>query len=542
VKRLAAIFFALACAAVVVVLGTGASQDDGTYRVRAIFDTAFSVIAGEDVKVAGVKVGKIEKLDITPDNKAAIVLAIEQPGFADFRADASCRIRPQSLIGEKFVECTPTQPRAAGTPAPPPLKTIPDGQPGAGDHLLPVKNTERTVDLDLINNILRLPFRERFSILLSEFGAGLAGNGQALNSAIRRADPALKETDKVLNLLASQNQVLADLARESDQVLAPLADRRRQVADFVVKAGDVAQATADERTNLERSFHRLPEFLRQLRPTMVRLGKLSDQGSPLFEDLGAQSDALNRFARDLGPFSQAGIPAIKSLGAAADVGKDAVPKTLPITKEVRGLAAAAKPLGDNLKATLESLRDTGGIERVLDYVFFQVAAINGFDTVGHYLRAGLIVNTCTTYATTPNPACSAHYASNSSSSSSSASTRAAKIAATPTGDVYLDRMQRILARIAQGEAPEKAARAVLGGARTPVKKHRKAKSKAKKHAAARTAPLKLPSAVLPGAAPESAPATPVPAPDAPQPGGSQPQPSSGAAGQLLDYLLGSGSP
>jgi ABC-type transporter Mla subunit MlaD len=537
VKRLAAILGALACATVVAVLGTGASSGDGgTYRLRAIFDTAFSVIKGEDVKVAGVKVGQIESLDITPDNKAAVVMVIDKPGFADFRSDASCRIRPQSLIGEKFVECTPTQPRAAGQAEKPALKTIPDGQPGAGQHLLPVSNTQRTVDLDLINNIMRLPYRERFSILLNEFGAGLAGNGQALNSAIRRADPALKETDKVINLLASQNQVLADLARESDQVLAPLADRRRQVADFVVKAGDVAQATADRRSDLQRTFARLPEFLRQLKPTMVRLGSFSDQAAPVVEDLGAEAPSLSRFARALGPFSQAGIPAIKSLGSAADVGKVAVPKTLPITKEVRGLAAAAKPLGTNLRATLESLRDTGGIERALDYVFFQVAAINGFDTIGHYLRAGLIVNTCTTYATTLNPACSAHYASNSSST---ASTRAAKIAASPTGDVYLDRMQRILALIGQGVPADKAAKMVLRGARTPVKKAttKKAKAKASKPAAVRTAPIRLPSAVLPGAAPQPAPA----APAAPQAAGDAPQ-TSDASGTLLDYLLGSGGP
>src|SRR5439155_4080722 len=228
VKRIAVIFLAVACAAVVLVLGTGASNSDQTYRVRAIFDSAFSVIAGEDVKIAGVKVGKIESLSVTPDNKAAIVLAIDKPGFADFRKDASCRIRPQSLIGEKFIECSPTQPRAPGEPPPPPLKAVPKGQDGAGQSLLPVTNTQRTVDLDLLNNIMRLPFRERFSIILNEFGAGLAGNGRALNEVIRRADPALQQTDKVLNILAQENRTLRDLAREGDRVLAPLADRRRQ--------------------------------------------------------------------------------------------------------------------------------------------------------------------------------------------------------------------------------------------------------------------------------------------------------------------------
>ena len=34
----------------------------------------------------------------------------------------------------------------------------------------------------------------------------------------------------------------------------------------------------------------------------------------------------------------------------------------------------------------------------MDYIFYQVAAVNGFDAFGHYLRAGLIVNQCSSYA------------------------------------------------------------------------------------------------------------------------------------------------
>ena len=67
-----------------------------------------------------------------PQAQAAVVLHIENPGFQDFRADASCTIRPQALIGEKYVDCLPTQPRVEGTPLPPPLHKIPGGQEGAG--------------------------------------------------------------------------------------------------------------------------------------------------------------------------------------------------------------------------------------------------------------------------------------------------------------------------------------------------------------------------------------------------------------------------
>jgi len=105
--------------AVAVVLATRGGEEP--YKVRAIFDNAGFAIPGEDVKVAGVKVGKIDSLDVTDDFKAVVVLNIEDEAYQDFRRDAECQIRPQSLIGEKFVECEPTQARQANADPPPAL-------------------------------------------------------------------------------------------------------------------------------------------------------------------------------------------------------------------------------------------------------------------------------------------------------------------------------------------------------------------------------------------------------------------------------------
>src|SRR3954449_9573307 len=128
-RRALAVILALVSATALAVAGTGASDgSSGDYQVRAIFENSFSLVPGEDVKIAGVKVGKIKSLDVTPDQKAAVVFTITRPGFDDFREDAECTIRPQSLIGEKFIECTPTQPRPAGAAVPDPLPEIPDGE------------------------------------------------------------------------------------------------------------------------------------------------------------------------------------------------------------------------------------------------------------------------------------------------------------------------------------------------------------------------------------------------------------------------------
>jgi ABC-type transporter Mla subunit MlaD len=406
-KRIALVTLILA-AATIAVLGTAADNAD-TYKVRAIFDNAVSAIPGEDVKIAGVKVGKIDSLDVTPEKKAAVVLSITEPGFQDFRQDAECTIRPQSLIGEKFVECTPTQPRAVGEPIPPALRKIEQGK-GKGQHLLPLSQTSTPVDIDLINNILRKPYAERLSIILGELGVAVAARGGDLNQAIRRANPALRETDKVLKVLANQNRVLADLARDSDTVLGPLAREREAVADQFAQSATVAEATADRGDDLEANLRRLPGFLRELRPTMVRLGALSDQATPVFTDLGAQAPAINRLIRQLGPFAQASRPALRTLGQAAEIGGPALVAARPTIRDLRAFARSARPVARNASLLLDSLQKTGGIERLMDYIFYQVAAINGFDQFGHYLRAALIVNLCTTYATTPAPGCSANFA------------------------------------------------------------------------------------------------------------------------------------
>jgi phospholipid/cholesterol/gamma-HCH transport system substrate-binding protein len=415
-KRLLAIAGVLVAAAALLVFGTGASDDGGAYRVRAIFMNAFSVIPGEDVKIAGVKVGKIESLDVTPDHKAAVVLRIDRPGFDDFRTDAECTIRPQSLIGEKFVECTPTQPRPENAQPAPKLRKIERGE-GKGQYLLPVTQTSKPVDLDLVNNTLRLPYRERLTIILNELGTGLAGRGGDLRLAIRNANPALKETDKVLRILADQNRTLATLARDSDTILRPLARDRARVADFVTQAARTSEATAERSGALEQNIAKLPAFLRELTPTMQALGGFADQATPVFTDLGKEAPSINRFIEELGPFSEAGIPAFQSLGSAADVGGPALTKSKPIITQVGQLAANAKPLTNNLASLLTSLKDTGGIERLMDYLFYQVAAINGFDAYGHYLRAGLILNACSQYAIASSPDCLATFENNSASGS-----------------------------------------------------------------------------------------------------------------------------
>jgi ABC-type transporter Mla subunit MlaD len=392
--------------------------DDDTndhYFVRAIFDNASTLVAGEDVKIAGAPVGVISDMDVTPDKRAAVTLRIDDEGFVPFKEDARCSIRLQGLIGEKFVECEP------GSTSKAPLAVIEDGD-GEGERLLPVENTSSPVDLDLLNNIMRLPYRQRFAILLSELGTGLAGRGEELNEVIHRANPALRETDEVLAILAGQNRALARLAANSDRALAPLARERERFAHWIVEANRTGEASAERRTDIARGIDRLPAFLRELRLLMVDLEGLTDQGTPLLDDLGAAAPDLGRLIRAQGTLADASRESFPSLGDALERGRPALMDARPLIRDLGRLGEQLAPVSVDLDDLTESLDSTGAIERLNDFLYYLALSTNGFDSLGHYLRAGLVTNTCTEYATTASSiACNANFTGILSASGASGS-------------------------------------------------------------------------------------------------------------------------
>mgnify|MGYP001389388916 CR=1 FL=1 len=423
-RRLVAIAAIVLAALAVLVVGTGASSDGGSYKVRAIFDNAGFLVPGEDVKVAGVVVGRIDALEVTRDKKAAVVLEITDPAFRNFRQDARCQIRYQSLLGEKYVACEPTQPRGEGEPPAPPLRQIAAG-PNKGQHLLPVERTSSPVDLDMLNNIMRLPERQRLALILNEFGTGLAGNGEKLRAAIRRANPVLDAFDDLLSILADQNRVLAQLARDGDAALQPLAREARAIATFIDKAGETAAATAERGEELERNFELLPELLAELEPTMQRLEEFSRAATPVFADLRAAAPAINQLFEQLGPFTTAALPTLHTLGDAAEISRRALIAARPVISDIRGLARATGPLARDLALGLKSLEREHGIARFMQTVLGFTGALNGYDRVSHFLRTYLFIQApCFNYSVSPT--CSAKFQrlglASSASSADAAST------------------------------------------------------------------------------------------------------------------------
>jgi len=414
-RRLAAIAVLLIGA--LVAIGAGASSSSSktpTYLVRAIFDNAGFAVSGEDVRIAGAPVGSIQSLDVTKNNLAAVTLAITSPGFTPFHQDATCAIRPQSLIGERYVDCFP------GSSSTPALTKITHG-PGTGSYYLPVAQTSSPIDADIVQDIYQLPIRERFALILNELGTGLAARGSDLNAVIQRADPALGDTDRVVQILARQNRQLSQLSTDSNRVLTPLAKVKQAIADFVVQANTTSQASASRAADISQSINRFPPFLRALRPLVADLGLLADQGTPLMTSLGESAAAVSRQFENLTPFANAARPALIALGNSSAKSLPALQATLPLAQRLNKLGIQAEPASKSLDQLLESLNQTGAIEQLMALLFNGTSAANGFDADGHYVRAEPLVGGCTSYVKVPTGGCSADFNIAASADQASAS-------------------------------------------------------------------------------------------------------------------------
>lgn len=446
--RKALLAIGLVAVVVAVALLAGSSGGNG-YLVRAIFDNGGFLVEGEEVRIAGATVGEIEEVDVTEPGevasvkdgreraipgKAVVVMRIDEPGFQDFRADGGCEVRPQSLIGEKFVDCSPTLSRAPGSEPAPELEEIPEGEPGAGQHLLPVENNSTSVDPDLINNINRLPYAQRFRLILNELGASFAGRGEDLEEVVERANPVLRDVNRLFGILNRQRDRLAQLASDSDAILEPLARERASVAGFFRNAGAAGEASSERGEALEASLRKFPAFLRELRGTMRSLEGFSDAATPVFADLGDAAPALTRATRALRPFSAASTVSLKSLGASGEVGGPKIRAADPVVRKARDLAISGAEPTTDLARLLTSTDESGGFDGLVDLIYNSAAATNEFDRYGHFGRTLFALTNCIDYVQAPTSGCSANF------NGPGASISAAPLSAT---DLYMEMLSEL---------------------------------------------------------------------------------------------------
>jgi ABC-type transporter Mla subunit MlaD len=403
-------------AALGAVVFTGASGEAEGKKYWVEFDNAFGLVEGGDLKVGGVRAGTVNRFELTDSEpyKVAVEVEVTEPGFDALRTDSECRVRNQSLIGEYYVDCE------VGTAD----EEIPEG------GTIPVERTSSSIPPDLIASVMRRPYRERFRLLLSELGVGLAGRPEELNEVIKRAHPALKEVNETLAILDRQNETIRDFITDADRVSAAVEPKKEQLSRWAQEAMETAEIQASRADSLQAQWNKLPTFLGELRPTLAQLDATASEQIPFLRRMHAAAPDFHRLLIALEGFSNASRGSTRALGEMAVVGREALTESAEEIAELRELSEDAPRLAKPLRQFLQTIDDRKrsveddplheqlappapdktaaqdgegftGMEALLNYVYWQTLGINGFDQISHFLRIVVLRNDCSAYQNDP---------------------------------------------------------------------------------------------------------------------------------------------
>jgi ABC-type transporter Mla subunit MlaD len=416
-RALSALVLLAALAAAV--MFTGASEEAKGKRYWVEFDNAFGLVEGGDLKIGGVRAGTVNKFELTDTEpyKVAVEVEVSEPGFDALRTDSECRVRNQSLIGEYYVDCEVGKAK----------ELIPE------NGTIPVERTSSSIPPDLIASVMRRPYRERFRLLLSELGVGLAGRPEELNEVIKRAHPALKEVNETLEILDRQNETIKDFITDADRVSAAVEPKKEQLSRWAQEAMETAEIQASRADSLQAQWNKLPTFLGELRPTLAQLDATATEQIPFLRRMHAAAPDFHRLLVALEHFSNASRGSTRALGEMAVVGNKALTESAEEIAELRELSEDAPRLAKPLRQFLQTIDDRErsvdddplhaslappapdktaaqegegftGMEALLNYVYWQTLGINGFDQLSHFLRIVLLRNDCSAYQNAPTAA------------------------------------------------------------------------------------------------------------------------------------------
>jgi ABC-type transporter Mla subunit MlaD len=306
-------------------------SDEG-YTATATFADASTLRKTAPVRIAGVNVGKVTKVEADGEG-AKVTFTVDDEGLP-LHDDATIVLRPRLFLeGNFFLDLRP------GSPSAPDL---PDG----GD--IPVTQTATAVQLDQVLTALQRPDRENLARLLDGYGSALADKptakqdkgqdqevqglsaAEALNRAFTYGGRAGKGSAQVNQaLLGEQAGDLRGLIRSSGEVFAELADSESDLRGLITNFNITTGAFNDESTSLE-------DTLAQLAPTV-------EQAQDQLVDINASFPPLRAYAREL-------TPGVKELPATIRAGNPWLVQTRALLRNqelggvVRDLAIATPDL------------------------------------------------------------------------------------------------------------------------------------------------------------------------------------------------------
>jgi virulence factor Mce-like protein len=244
------------------------------YRVRAVFSDADGVPTAADVRVAGVQVGKVTAVVRDPAYPQATVVTMEisDPRAIPVYSDGTARVRPKTLLGEKYVDLVPGDRR---------------GEELASNGTLPQSNTSTTVEADQIFNAFDARTREEQRLVLQALDAATQHRAGDLQAIIPQLQQGVANLVPVAQVYEKDNPEMARILTNLATLMGTLGDEHQQLAGLLAN-GNIALGAIAQRNQ---------SLIATLREASNVAALLNAAATPTVD---AQRQALARLAPALG--------------------------------------------------------------------------------------------------------------------------------------------------------------------------------------------------------------------------------------------------
>ncbi|MET0972521.1 MAG: MlaD family protein [Thermoleophilaceae bacterium] len=269
-------------ALVLIAIGTylGVTKDipfTRPYELKAAFENAPPIQRNQAVRIAGVDVGKVAKVESAGGDSGAVLVTMKLEDDAlPIHENAEVKVRPRIFFeGNLFMDLRP------GTP---------DSPEADSGYTIPASQTSAPVQIDQVLGVLQTNTREDLQKLLVGYGDALNGKpqpgedddqdpdvqgetaGEALNDSLEYSADSLRGAAVVNQaLLGTELHDLSKLVASQQKIFAALSSREGQLKDLISNFNITMGALASEEGNLRETIAELPEVLEAAGPALDNL-------------------------------------------------------------------------------------------------------------------------------------------------------------------------------------------------------------------------------------------------------------------------------
>lgn len=265
-----------------------------TYPIYAVFSNALRLQNGADVRLAGVKIGRVESIVLTPDSRARVDMLIQIENRIP--QDSIAKVTTGAMIGDPYVEILPGKSRGLLTEG----KEIASLQPPTFDEMLMevdvlVKKFQHTADAvnavlsdkEMVNQV------KDIAKSLNNAINGAAGLMASTKSMIDENRPGLKSTMSNVEM-ATRNAAV--LSKRLDRMMAEDAQPNiKALLEEAKKSAENLNSAIVSANNLLAGFQDTPGKVNSI---LTKADSAADQATGMLTNLDKASEGIKELATD----------------------------------------------------------------------------------------------------------------------------------------------------------------------------------------------------------------------------------------------------